>query len=190
MMGWSSIPKSIVDWYYQYILQEGRYISAKMISKVFSITVLKLASRQRCSLFSKKNAEDGIIDWSMSIVDVYNQLDTRSPYPNAFSKCDGAFIFINRSTPLVVKTKSQPGEVIQVFDDGEFIVACSDGCLRVLDYFIRGPEIEFESGLRFENGDVRLSANVIFNRFKNEFPNRKINKSLIDFWKRNDVHLT
>lgn len=174
--------------------RKAGYVSAKMISKVFfDPTVLKLASRQKGAptYFPKRTQEDGIIDWSMSVVDVYNQIRAlESPYPNAFSKCDGAFIFINRSTPLVVKTKSQPGEVIQVFDDGEFIVACSDGCLRVLDYFIRGPEIEFESGLRFENGDVRLSANVIFNRFKNEFPNRKINKSLIDFWKRNDVHLT
>ena len=173
---------------------KATYLIAKMFSKVFfDPALVEVAAKQKggATYFPKRTKEDGNIDWSMLTLDIHNQIKAlEAPYPNAFSRCCGATIFINRSVPICVSTTFQPGEVIQLLEDGTFLVACGDGFLQVLDYYAQDVHIKLRSGMKFEKFYISQSANLIFERFKQEFPNKKINKSLLDFWKKYKVSLT
>ena len=124
--------------------------------------------------FPKRTKEDGAIDWSMSALDIHNQIKAlEAPYPNAFSRCGEATIFINRSVPIIVSTNFQPGEVVQLLDDGTFLVACADGLLQVLDYYTQDVHITLRSGMKFDKFEISQSANVIFDRFIGLFSNNR-----------------
>lgn len=172
---------------------KSSYLVAKMISKVFfDPALVEVSSKQKgiATYFPKRTEQDGAIDWSMSTLDIHNQVKAlEKPYPNAFSRCGEATISINRSTPIRISTNFQTGEVVQLLEDGTFLVACNDGLLQVLEYYIKDVDIKLRSGMKFDKFDVSQSANVIFDRFKQEFPDKKLNKSLLDFWKKNNVTL-
>ena len=172
---------------------KSSYLVAKMISKVFlDPKLLEVSSKQKgiATYFPKRTKEDGAIDWSMSTLDIHNQVRAlQAPYPNAFSRCGVATIFINRSAPICVNTNFEPGEVIQLLEDGTLLVACADGLLQVLEYYSQDVHIELRSGMKFDKFDISQSANVIFDRFQQEFPDKKLNKSLLEFWKKNRVTL-
>ena len=172
---------------------KSSYLVAKMISKVFfDPSLVKLASKQKgaATYFPKRTMDDGTIDWSMSTLDIHNQIKAlEAPYPNAFSRFGGSTIFFNRSIPIIVNTSFQPGKIIEVYEDGSFLVACTDGFLQIIDYYTQGAEINLCNDLMFETFDISQSANVIYDRFKTEFPNKKLNKTLLDFWERNNVLL-
>ena len=172
---------------------KSSYLVAKMISKVyFEPSLVELSSKQKgvASYFPKRTKDDGAIDWSMSAIDIHNQIKAlEAPYPNAFSKYKGSTIFFNRSVPININTNFQPGEVSEILADKTFLVSCYDGFLQILDYYTEGSKFKLYRGLKFEKFNISQSANVIYNRFKSEFPNKKINNSLLNFWKRNKVKL-
>ena len=172
---------------------KASYLVAKMISKVFfdpALVEVSLKQKGVATYFPKRTKEDGAIDWSMSTLDIHNQIKAlEAPYPNAFSRCNGVTILINRSVPICVSTTFQPGEVVQLLEDGTFLVACADGLLQVLDYYTEDVDIKIRSGMNFEKFNISQSVNVIFDRFKQEFPNKKLNKSLLEFWKKYKVTL-
>jgi methionyl-tRNA formyltransferase len=170
---------------------KSSYLVAKMISKVFfDPALIKASSKQKGTptYFPKRTKEDGAIDWSMSTLDIYNQVKAlEKPYPNAFSRYGETIISINRSAPIRISTNFQPGEVVSLIEDGTFLVACSDGLLQILEYYIKDNNIKLSPGMKFDNFDISESANVIYDRFKKEFPGKKLNKSLLEFWKKNKV---
>jgi len=172
---------------------KSSYLVARMFSKVyFDPFLVELSSKQQgvAAYFPKRTMDDGAIDWSMSIIDIHSQIKAlESPYPNAFSRCNGGTIFFNRSVPIKVDTNLQPGEIIEIREDGTFLVSCIDGFLHILDYRTEGADCNLCNGLRLETFDFSQSANVIYRRFKNEFPDKEINQTLLDFWKRNNVSL-
>ena len=90
---------------------KATYLVAKMISKVFfDPALVDLASKQKgvATYFPKRTKEDGAIDWSMSTLDIHNQIKAlEAPYPNAFCRCSGVTILINRSVPICVSTNFQ-----------------------------------------------------------------------------------
>lgn len=173
---------------------KSSYLVAKMISKVFfDPALVESSSKQKgfATYFPKRTEEDGVIDWSMSTIDIHNQVKAlEKPYPNAFSRCGEATISINRSSPICIGTNFQPGEVVHVLGDLTFLVACNDGLLQVLEYDIKHADVKIRSGMKFDKFDISQSANVIFDRFQKEFPDKKLNKSLLNFWKKNNVTLT
>lgn len=172
---------------------KSSYLVARMFSKVyFDHSSLELSSKQQgvASYFPKRTQDDGSIDWSMGTIDVHNQIKAlEAPYPNAFSRCNDSTIFFNRSVPIKVDTTFPPGEIIEIREDGTFIISCIDGFLHIIDYHMEGVDFSLCCGLKLESVDISQSANIIYGRFKHEFPNKKINQTLLEFWKRNHVTL-
>lgn len=172
---------------------KSSYLIARMFSKVFfNPSILEISKKQKGSsyYFPKRTKEDGIIDWKMSTQDLHNQIKAlETPYPNAFSRYKHSTIFFNRSVPIKVENKYSPGEIIEIFEDGTFLISCVDGFLHIVDYHTVGLDFNLRSGLKFETFDINKSANKIYERFKYEFPNKKINQKLLDFWKKNNVIL-
>ena len=91
------------------------------------------------SYYPKRNEQDGLIkfqEWSIDkIYDFVRALS--SPYPGAFTYINNQKIFIWQAQIFdrTIKYKdSKYGEVVEKFEDNNFIINCLDGLLLVINY--------------------------------------------------------
>lgn len=89
--------------------------------------------------YPKRTPEDGKINWSLMTVDeIYNLIRAVTyPYP-------GAFTFLNNNKIMIWQAQlfdrsikyyyKKYGEVIEVFNNGDFVVNCLDGLLLITHY--------------------------------------------------------
>ena len=75
-------------------------------------------------------SDDVIIDWNGPVAAIYNQVRGSDPSPGAVATFNGERILLFRGSTASGAGGAQPGEVIEVSDDG-FSVAASDGVLKV-----------------------------------------------------------
>ena len=87
--------------------------------------------------------------------------------------------------PIDSDISYEPGTVVDVLSNDSFLIAGKDGMLLVDDYYLDDFKYKLIPGLKLESVSIVDTANLIVKRFQNEFPNKKINQSLIDFWARN-----
>jgi len=90
--------------------------------------------------YPKRSAEDGIIYWSDPTEDIYNLIRAvAKPFPGAFCYLDddaGQKLMVWRAVPFdtrIIWPDAKPGEIVQVFYDGTFIVKTGDASLLVLE---------------------------------------------------------
>jgi methionyl-tRNA formyltransferase len=87
------------------------------------------------SYYPKRTPEDGLIDWSKTVFEIYNFIRALTvPYPGAFTFLNGKKIIIWKAQPFDTKIdyiNSTDGEIVEVFDDGNFIINCNSGLLLV-----------------------------------------------------------
>jgi len=90
----------------------------------------------RATYYPKRTPKDGIIDWKKTTKEIYNLVRAvTKPYPGAFTPND--HIMIWETQPFdsrIPYPNTQPGEVIEVFNDGSFIVKTIDSTLYVTEY--------------------------------------------------------
>ena len=89
--------------------------------------------------------------------------------------------------PINCDVSYEPGTIVNVLSNGSFLIAGKDGMLLVDDYYLDDSRYKIVPGLKFKSVGIADTANLIVERFRNEFPNKKINQSLINFWARNGV---
>ena len=92
------------------------------------------------SYYPKREAEDGAIFWEDSAEEIYNLVrGVTHPFPGAFSFFDGVpsqQIYIWRALPFDTHLQwpeAVPGEIVEVFYDGSFLVRAGDTSLLVLE---------------------------------------------------------
>lgn len=172
---------------------KASFLVAKMFSDVYhNPAFLADAKKQigEVSYFPKRTPIDGAIDWEMSTTNVHNQIRALAPpYPNSFSTVENLKVYFKQSLPIIMKTSYQAGEIVHVMQDKSILVACGDGLLHVLDYHIEGKSIDLVPQLKFNSVSISQSANIISKRFYAEFPNKKINQTLLNFWSSNGIRL-
>ncbi len=94
----------------------------------------------KATYYPKRNAEDGLIHFQDSTLDIYNLIrGVTRPFP-------GAFAFLDDNTEMkIIIWRAQPfdtqltygkkaGEIVEVFYNNQFVVATGDGTLLVTDY--------------------------------------------------------
>lgn len=118
--------------------------------------VKRIANLSRKSrLWPKRDAQDGLIDWSRSALEVHNWIRALTrPYPGAFTfhRDRKYFIWGSRLGSEKLKAEYRPGEIIKRRQDHKkaaFLVAAGSGNLWVLDI---APEVKTKYGLK--TGDV------------------------------------
>lgn len=118
-------------------------LSRKMIlnniDKIFNNEIKVIKQLGEPTYYKKRTPEDGQIDWTkMSLYDIHNFIRALTePYPGAFTYYKKskiilwqAQIFDTRITYYGVKE----GEVVEVFDSGDFVVNCNGGLLLITVY--------------------------------------------------------
>ena len=116
---------------------------------------LKLAKQPggQTSFLPKRSPQNGGINWEHSAKRVTNLIRALTkPYPGAFSFINGVCIHFFRSH--IFDTKIQfdnihPGEIIEVFPNGDFIVATGDLPLYVREYDV-DKEFKLKKGQKFD----------------------------------------
>lgn len=98
-------------------------------------------SQEGATYLPGRRPENGGIDWSWSAERIYNFVRAQSkPYPMAFTSLHcGAVVRINRCYPFdeCIPYRGTPGEIVDCFEDGDFVVTCGDGeSVYVCDYEI------------------------------------------------------
>ncbi|MCX6165977.1 MAG: hypothetical protein NTU73_14140, partial [Ignavibacteriae bacterium] len=88
--------------------------------------------------YPKRTPDDGLIDWSKTVLEIYNFIRAiTKPYPGAYAYLNGKKIILWKAQPFDTQIdylNSIEGEIVEVFDDGNFVVNCNSGLLLVTNY--------------------------------------------------------
>src|SRR5262249_49118442 len=78
--------------------------------------------------------EDGLIDWSMSAVEIDRRIRGLQPWPNAYTSFNSRRLILKKAAvDKSASNSAQPGEVIKAHGD-ELLVSCGERtALRVLE---------------------------------------------------------
>lgn len=106
------------------------------------------------SYYPKRSAEDGLIYWTDGVADICNLVRAVTrPFPGAFAFLNDdrtKKVYIWRAQPFDTQLTfegARPGDVVESFSDGMFLVQAGDGALLV-------TESEAPSQTRIEPGDT------------------------------------
>ena len=134
--------------------------------------------------FPKRIPSDGLIDWSMSVIDICNQIRALSdPYPNATTYLNNEKISLKKSTPILSKIDYESGCIVQKLSNGNLLVAAKDGFVLIEEFISTLNEEEIIQGSIFDSIGMSETVKSIVHRFNNEFPGKTLNSSLVKFWK-------
>jgi methionyl-tRNA formyltransferase len=99
--------------------------------------------------YPKRAADDGLIYWCDTSVEIYNLIRAVTrPFPGAFTYLDddpAQRVLVWRGIPFDTKITwpaARPGQIVQVFEGGSFVVRTGDASLLVLES--EGCEITHE----------------------------------------------
>lgn len=99
------------------------------------------------SYYSKRGWEDGRIFWdNNSIKQTYNLVRAvTKPYPGSWTKKGDKIITIWKAQPwdsyLPFYTSAKPGQIVEIFEDGTYVVACLDGLLLITESTDSHPRV-------------------------------------------------
>ena len=122
--------------YYKISIIQKR-ILAEIIPKLVSNNFKHIPQTGEPSYYEKRTPDDGLIDWSKSVHEIYNFVRALTrPYPGAFTFLNGQRLNIWKSQPFdsKIKYESKNGQIVEKFSTGDFIVNCKDGLLLITDY--------------------------------------------------------
>ena len=122
--------------YYKISIIQKR-ILAEIIPKLVSNNFKHIPQTGEPSYYEKRTPDDGLIDWSKSVHEIYNFVRALTrPYPGAFTFLNGQRLNIWKSQPFdsKIKYESKNGQIVEKFSTGDFVVSCKDGLLLITDY--------------------------------------------------------
>jgi len=93
--------------------------------------VLKKQNSKEATLAPKLKRIDGLIDWSKSAEDIFNQIRGTVPWPGSFSYWQGKLLKIWQADVVALDVSNlKPGEVIIASREG-ILVACGDDAISI-----------------------------------------------------------
>ncbi len=121
----------------------------RVIPQLMDGSLKEIKQKGQATFYRKFTPEDRKIDWTSSVFDIYNSVRaSTSPYPGAFTVMNGEECSIWKAQVFDTKIRyenAEPGEIVEIFEGGDFIVNGVDGLL-----LIRDSEIKAEVGAIFD----------------------------------------
>jgi methionyl-tRNA formyltransferase len=81
--------------------------------------------------------EDGHVDWTRKAKSVWGQIRGMTPWPGAFTTLKGKRLKIHAAELVEHPRKGEPGEILEVSDEG-LQIACGQGSLLIKDLQLEG----------------------------------------------------
>ncbi len=126
--------------YYKASISMRRMLE-RTVPKIIKGTSSSKSQEGEPTFFPKRSPKDGLIDWSLGTLQIHNWVRALTrPYPGAFS--GGITIWRGQPfTDMLVDQRSVPGEVIETFNYGDFLVRTGDGSFLVIDHDGPTPDV-------------------------------------------------
>jgi len=110
----------------------------KNIPKILSGDVETITQKGEITFYEKRTPEDGKISFDKSMYDIYNLVrGVTRPYPGAFCYSGNKKVMIWKCQPfdshLQFYISKKYGEIVEVFDDGNYIVKAEEGLLLITE---------------------------------------------------------
>jgi len=122
---------------YMKIAVVTRRVLAAWIPRLLAGDYALAPQRGEPSFYPARRPADGKIDWSRTMMEIYNFVRAQTrPYPGAFTTAEGVRVNIWSAQPFdtrIAFPSAREGEVLDVFEGGEFIVNCNSGLLLVTE---------------------------------------------------------
>jgi methionyl-tRNA formyltransferase len=100
---------------------------------------------------------DGLVDWSLSAIEIANRVRGFSPWPGTHTTRAGSRLLITRARALEEENQTSPGSIVWAGTEG-IQVACGSGTLHILAVKPEGKREmtaeEFLAGHRVETGEI------------------------------------
>jgi methionyl-tRNA formyltransferase len=100
---------------------------------------------------------DGLVDWSLSAIEIANRVRGFSPWPGTHTTRAGSRLLITRARVLEEENQTSPGSIVWAGTEG-IQVACGSGTLHILAVKPEGKREmtaeEFLAGHKVETGEI------------------------------------
>ncbi len=100
---------------------------------------------------------DGLVDWSLSAIEIANRVRGFSPWPGTHTTRAGSRLLITRARVLEEENQTSPGSIVWAGTEG-IQVACGSGTLHILAVKPEGKREmraeEFLAGHKIETGEI------------------------------------
>ena len=136
--------------------------------------------------FPKRAAEDGVIDWHQSSIQIFDFVRALTrPYPGAFTITEDTNVSIWQAFPFELKIDTsnfKSGEICQVFVSGNFVVRSADGLMLIRDWTATNQWKPYV-GLIFKSVSTKKTIKKIIDRHQQETKDCQINADILNFLK-------
>ncbi len=112
----------------------------------------------------KREPEDGGIAWTQPARRIANLIRAVAPpYPGAFTELEGVRVFIERGHVFDdhIAFRGAPGEIVETFPNGDFVVQTGDGAIYVRA-FRAASRVTIARGRRFALASGRQPPDPVF----------------------------
>jgi methionyl-tRNA formyltransferase len=114
----------------------------KWVPKLLNNNFTALPQCGKPTYYPKRTAEDGIIDWSKTVFQIYDHVRALTrPYPGAFSYINGKKVSIWKAQPFdtrITYPSAVEGQVVETFQNGDLVINCNSGLLLLTEYSFDG----------------------------------------------------
>lgn len=129
----------------------SKRMTLRNIPKLLSGDFQRQKQRGEPTYYPKRTPEDGLIDWSKTVFEIYNFIRALAkPYPGAFTYLNGQKMMIWAAQPFDTRIAyygKNVGEIVEVFHDGFFVVNCFSGLLLVTEFDIEYSDMVIEGAI-------------------------------------------
>lgn len=173
------------------VYKKSATLIAQMLLENFQNKEFKISGKIQSGPFfylPQRIPEDGILDWNQNSKRIYDSIRALTkPYPGAFSIFESTKITIWDSQPFELEKNPEtlsPGEIIQILDDGKFLIRTMDGLLLITNYSIdsSNPNI-LRKGLILPSVDFKITLSKIIERHYKKYPDLRISPDIEDLIK-------
>ena len=123
--------------YYKFSMMAKKMLQ-EQIPKIMENNFKKNPQGKDPSFYVKRNADDGMINWSSTVSEIYNFIRALTkPYPGAFTYNKNKKIYFWKSQPFdtrIIFPNAKKGEIVEKFSTGDFVVNCNSGLLLITEY--------------------------------------------------------
>jgi len=111
-------------------------LCSKYLPNLINGTAIKIPqSTEGITYYPKRTAEDGLIDWTKTTLEIYNLIRAVThPFPGAFTYFNDKKYIIWEAIPFDTQLKwfeAKLGEIVEEFFDGTFVVKTGDASLLI-----------------------------------------------------------
>jgi len=144
---------------------------------------LETPQTEEARYLPKRTADDGAIDWSLSVKEIHNFIrGLAKPYPGAFSFIEDLKVTFWVAIPFDIPidhSQYEEGEICQTFANQNFVVKCSDSLLLVRDWSSNKEGWSAIEGVVFKSSSFKQSMSCIIERHNLEMPNKPLNEDIL-----------